>query len=308
MGPRQRKAARMSDIVLLDGGLGQELVRRSGDRPTPLWSTQVMLDLPGLVEEVHRDFLAAGATVLTTNTYAIHRDRLEGGPLAQAYEALLQSALAEARAARNDFPAARIAGSLGPLGASYRPDLAPPPEEAAQIYSENVGHIAPACDLLILETMASLSQAEGALRAASEGGRPVWLALTVSDTDGTRLRSGEPLSQAEDLVERHAPEAVLVNCSVPEVIGQALPVLASFGRPYGAYANGFERISEAFLADRPTVEALTGREDLSPERYADFAMGWAEQGATILGGCCEVGPGHIAELARRLKAAGHRIV
>ena len=64
----------MTQIILLDGGMGQELIHRAGDRPTPLWSTQVMIDHPGLVAEVHRDFAAAGATVATTNTYAIHRD------------------------------------------------------------------------------------------------------------------------------------------------------------------------------------------------------------------------------------------
>ncbi len=68
----------MSDITLLDGGMGQELVHRAGDRPTPLWSTQVMVDHPGLVSQVHADYAAAGATVQTTNTYAIHHDRLVG--------------------------------------------------------------------------------------------------------------------------------------------------------------------------------------------------------------------------------------
>lgn len=66
----------MTDITLLDGGMGQELVRRSGDAPTPLWSSQVMRDHPGLVQAIHADFFDAGATVATANTYAILRDRL----------------------------------------------------------------------------------------------------------------------------------------------------------------------------------------------------------------------------------------
>ena len=52
----------MSEITLLDGGMGQELVHRAGDNPTPLWSTRVMIDNPGMVADVHRDFTAAGAT------------------------------------------------------------------------------------------------------------------------------------------------------------------------------------------------------------------------------------------------------
>lgn len=92
----------MAEVTLLDGGMGQELVHRAGDRPTPLWSTQIMLDHPGLVTEVHADFFAAGATIATTNSYAIHHDRLTDTPVEGAFSALHQSALYEARTARRE--------------------------------------------------------------------------------------------------------------------------------------------------------------------------------------------------------------
>ena len=63
----------MSDITLLDGGMGQELVHRAGDSPTPLWSTRVMIDHPGMVAAVHRDFAAAGATVAMRSTVTVLR-------------------------------------------------------------------------------------------------------------------------------------------------------------------------------------------------------------------------------------------
>ena len=87
-----------------------------------------------------------------------------------------------------------------------------------------------------------------------------------------------------------------------------LEIVKGFGRRFGAYANGFTHITKAFLEDAPDVDTLQARSDLGPAEYADFAMGWVEQGATIVGGCCEIGPDHIAELARRLRAAGHEIV
>ena len=65
----------MTKITLLDGGMGQELIHRAGDRPTPLWSTQVMMDHPGMVEAVHEDYFRAGSGIATTNTYCIHHDR-----------------------------------------------------------------------------------------------------------------------------------------------------------------------------------------------------------------------------------------
>jgi S-methylmethionine-dependent homocysteine/selenocysteine methylase len=101
--------------------------------------------------------------------------------------------------------------------------------------------------------------------------------------------------------------ARLVNCSRPEAVDMAMPGLVALGGPVGAYANGFTRIAARFEPGT-TVERLSARKDLGPEAYADFAMGWVAEGATIVGGCCEVGPAHITELARRLRAAGHAIV
>ena len=91
----------MADITLLDGGLGQELINRSGDAPTPLWATRVMIDHPGLVQAIHADYFAAGATIATLNSYAIHHDRLLGFGLDHEFEALHACAAAEAKAARD---------------------------------------------------------------------------------------------------------------------------------------------------------------------------------------------------------------
>ena len=298
----------MTDITLLDGSIGQELVKQSGDRATPLWSTQVMIDHPDLVRQVHDAYFRAGASVATTNTYAVLRDRLRRVALEDRAEELTETAVLCARAARDANGQGRVAGAIGPLIASYRPDICPPAEEAAQIYAEPVRLMKGRVDLFVIETMSSVDQARGALQAATGQGKPVWLAVTVDDNDGTRLRSGEGVGDLAGLVAQYDPAAVLVNCTRPEAVAAALGIIKGFGRPFGAYANGFTRISEGFLTDAPTVDALEQRTDLDPAAYADFAMGWVDQGATIVGGCCEVGPDHIAELARRLRGAEHRIV
>ncbi|MEL6464102.1 MAG: homocysteine S-methyltransferase family protein [Pseudomonadota bacterium] len=298
----------MADITLLDGGMGQELVHRAGDKPTPLWSTQIMLDHPGLVTEVHRDFFAAGATVATTNSYAIHHDRLEGTPVEGAFSALHRSALYEARSARREHGSGRVAGAIGPLRASYRPDLHPSSDVAVSLFAEVAALLAPACDLLICETVASVDHAQDILVASVPLGLPVWLALTVDDGDGSKLRSGELVADAVPIAESGGASAILINCSTPEAIGPALAGLSSTMLPFGAYANGFEQISEGFMDDKPTVDALTLRRDFTPDLYADHVMNWVASGATIVGGCCEVSPAHIAEIAQRLRAAGHTIV
>ena len=291
---------------MLDGGLGQELIHRAGDRPTPLWSTQVMIDHPGLVGAVHGDYFAAGATVATTNTYCIHHDRLEKAGLDGQFHTLHAAALTEAAAARRAVGHGRIAGSIGPLVASYRPDVHPPHAEAVAKYAEVARVLAPHVDLIICETVASLAHARAVMAGALTAGLPVWLSVTVDDRDGSRLRSGEAVA---DVVQVGAgAAALLANCSAPEAMAAALDALKTAGKPFGAYANGFTQITADFLKDQPTVDALSARRDLTPEVYARYAMGWVGQGASIVGGCCEVGPAHIATLARALKAAGHTIV
>ncbi|MFU8834002.1 MAG: homocysteine S-methyltransferase family protein [Roseovarius sp.] len=298
----------MSAITLLDGSIGQELVRRAGDRPTPLWSTQAMIDRPDLLRQVHDAYFAAGATVASTNTYAVLPDRLMRAGIADRLAELTETAVTAARDARDAHGAGLVAGTIGPLVASYRPDLCPPAAEAARIYAGPVALLSPHVDLLLFETMSSVDQARGALLAAANAPCPVWLAVTVMDEDGTRLRSGEPVGALAPLLAEHRPDALLVNCTRPESVAPALGTLRGFGLPFGAYANGFTRITEGFLTDAPTVDALQARRDLSPAAYAEHTMGWIGQGATIVGGCCEVGPEHIAELARRICEAGHEIV
>ena len=297
----------MAEITLLDGGLGQELVHRSGDRPTPLWSTQVMIDHPGLVEEIHRDFYAAGATVIGTNTYALHHDRLQRAGLTTPLPDLITCALTEAKNAQATKPGARILGSVGPLIASYRADLHPPASEAAPLYTELAQALAPHVDVIGFETIPSVEAARAALAATQDIDTPVWLAFTLDDQNGTKLRSGEPLADAMALAETGA-DAILANCSAPEVMADAMDIFATGALPFGGYANGFTKISDGFLQDAPTVDALTKRHDLGPDDYAAFATKWAAQGATIIGGCCEISPAHIQAVHDALIANGHQII
>jgi homocysteine S-methyltransferase len=293
-------------ITLLDGGMGQELLARSGDAPTPLWATQVMIDHPGLVQAVHADYFAAGATMATTNTYALHHDRLAGTAAETRFAALLAQALAEARAARDAAGRGLLAGSIGPLGASYRADVGPDHDRATRLYAEVAGIIAPQVDVILGETIATLAQARALLEAALPTGRPVWLSVTVDDRDGTRLRSGEPVAGFA-AIARDGASAVLANCSAPEAMAAALEALSAADLPFGCYANGFQEITEDFLKDKPTVDALQARPEMVPGLYADFAEHWVRQGATIIGGCCETTPAHIAAIARRLTDKGYRL-
>lgn len=292
-----------SSVILLDGGMGQELTRRSAKPAMPLWSAQVLLDEPELVEDVHHDFIMAGARVITLSAYSATPVRLEKAGRGASFERLQRDAVTVAKRAR--WRAGRpvsIAGCLPPLVASYRPDLSPDFTEALEQYRAIVSLQAPDVDLFLAETLPTAAEAEAASLAAWESGHVVWTGLTVDDADGTRLRSGELLADGIAAARRGGASAVLVNCSTPEAVDGALPVLAADGMPFGAYANGFTTVAP--LAEAETVDVLEARHDVTPARYAATATAWAEAGAAIVGGCCEIGPDHIRALAERLEADG----
>jgi S-methylmethionine-dependent homocysteine/selenocysteine methylase len=123
-------------ITILDGGMGQELLARSTAQATGLWSAQILLDDPDLVRTVHADYLAAGADVITTNSYILHRDRLAPFGVEDRFEELHSLACRLAVEARDAHGAGLVAGSLGPNARSYRPDLALPEDQAVEAFAE----------------------------------------------------------------------------------------------------------------------------------------------------------------------------
>ena len=195
-----------------------------------------------------------------------------------------------------------IAGCLSPYGWTYRPELAPPFDELLPLYAETAALQAPHVDLIICETMGSIDEARAAVTGAAATGKPVWVSWTLRDDDSATLRSGESLIDAVAALTELQPAAILVNCSVPEALTAAMPALATSPVPFGAYANGFTHIVAEFGPGTATT-LLAHRHDLDPVAYADFATSWISSGASIVGGCCEIGPEHIAELARRLDAS-----
>ena len=299
------------DVTLLDGGMGQELVRRSSQPAHPQWGAWVMMHEPAIVQGLHEDYLRAGARAITLNAYSINRSRLAAFDMPERLAELQGIAIDLARRARDAVGVdAAIAGCLPPLVGSYHPELLPPDPELLEEYREIVSLQAPHVDVVLCETMSKASEGAMAATAAAESGKPVWVAWTLDEEPGPdghpRLRSGETVAEALAALDGIAIDAVLFNCCPPEAITAGMPELASDGRPFGGYANAFTPIPKEFVLGE-TVDMIGKRTDLGPEAYAGHVIGWVETGATIVGGCCETGPAHIAEIARRLKAAGHAI-
>ncbi|MBT8061429.1 MAG: homocysteine S-methyltransferase family protein [Gammaproteobacteria bacterium] len=293
--------------ILLDGSMGQELIRRGVSGHDLLWSAGALLESPETVREIHADYIEAGADIITTNTYAATRPVLGKAGLEGRFVELNHLACQLALEARDrcGLPV-MIAGSLPPYQESYRPDLVGRFDEIEPLYREQAELQSPYVDLFLCETMSTASEARAAASGAASSGKPVWVSWTLQDQpqeDGSvRLRSGETLAEGLAALVGLDVAAVLVNCSPPEVIDLAMPALKGLtDLPFGAYGNAFMPIPPLWEhhvdADLPPP-----RTDLDPETYAMHARCWLEAGAAIVGGCCEVGPAHIRELKRLIEA------
>lgn len=298
-------AKQRNSIVLLDGGMGQELVRRAGAKPHPLWSAKVLIDRPELVKDLHKDFIEAGARVITVNAYSATPERLARYGLENEFQRLQRYAVELAQSARDDAAGnqdVRIAGCLPPLFGTYHPEIAPEFDECLSRYREIAGAQARGVDLFLCETMSSQKEARAATIAAKESGKEVWTSFTLDDRNPRLLRSGESAVEAFRSIGVLGVDALLVNCSTPETISAELERLVGSFSIVGAYGNGFTSVEALEIGG--VVDVLEARKDLSPKQYAEFAVAWARAGAKIVGGCCEIGPEHIRATGGALQERG----
>jgi len=305
-----REIVSMSELIVLDGGAGRELARMGAPFRQPEWSALALMEGPDFVTRMHERFIAAGADVITTNSYAVVPFHIGSARFADRGEALadLAGRLARQAAAGVSRPV-KVAGSLPPACGSYRADLFRP-DEARPILQTLVRGLAPYVDHWQAETLSAIEEAElvrEVIDAANSPSRPLWLSFTLEDEADRggepRLRSGQPAADAVAAAIQLRAEAVLFNCSQPEAMGGAVvaarKVIEAAGAKLkiGVYANAFPPQSKDAAANANLHDIRT---DLNPQAYLAFAQAWQGTGASILGGCCGIGPEHIAVLRQGL--------
>ena len=290
-------------VTVMDGGMGRELIRRGAALRGGLWSAQALLDAPRTVFETHRDFIAAGARIITTNSYSCVPSYLGKAGLADRYVEL--AALA-GRLAREAADSSReeivVAGGLPPLSESYRPDLVINDAEARPIYDALAQALEPYVDIFLCETMSSIRESRNATTAARRAGTgrdlPVYVAWTLNERPGSGLRSGETIGDAFRALEDLDLDAFLFNCTHSDAINAGIEQIGELTtKPIGGYPNRFN-VPDGFTLDGEiTVES---RKDFETAQFVQASVEGVERGATLVGGCCGIAIEDIAALSRRL--------
>ena len=316
-------------LLLLDGGTGLELKKRKAQGKQvaydlTLFSTAALRDTPDGITDMHRDYIKAGCTVLTTASYAVTRFYLEkigeGYRVKELAQRSVQLAKA-ARAAEGAESSVMIAASVPPLGESYQAAGLPHAELRAQ-YQELLAGLG-GCDAYLCETMGTLEEGVLAVemcQAAYPGAR-IWLSFTprradASESGGMRVSAdGSTVAAAVEAAAALGVDALLFNCSTPEVVKLAITEAASCAPGWmriGGYANFWEEhdhrgwsIDLNESADKHGDQKAGGmvvRTDLTDDEYACRACDFLDCGATIVGGCCGIGPDTMRAVCKRARS------
>lgn len=281
------------DTVLIgDGGLATELEARGNDLSDPLWSARLLVDAPEEIAAVHRAFFAAGAMYATTASYQASFEGFAArGIDRKDAVGLLRRSVDLARAAGGSW----VAASIGPYGAAladgseYRGRYGLSVAQLESWHRPRFEVLAEAgADVLALETVPDVDEAEALVNLVQALGVPAWLSYTI---DGVYTRAGQPLAEAF-AVAAGVPEivAVGVNCCSPDDVLPAISLAAETGKPVIVYPNSGEQWDSG------------RRAWVGPSRFsARLVPQWVSAGARIIGGCCRVRPADIAELAAALR-------
>ncbi len=303
--------------LVLDGGLSNQLEAQGCDLSDELWSARLLVDDPGRIEAAHAAYVRAGARVLITSSYQASFEGFAARSGAGRREAagLFHRSVTLARRAAGDQPV-WVAASVGPYGAvqadggEYRGRYGLSVHALTAFHRPRVEALVEAePDVLALETVPDVDEAEALMQAVRGCGVPVWLSCTVA---GGRTRAGQPLAEAFEVASGNDQVlAVGVNCCAAEDVDEAIEVAAAVtGKPVVVYPNSGESWggrpgaggegrgagSPGWHGTSTFAQGRPGAPDAGTPR--SWARGWVERGARLIGGCCRVGPEAVAELAR----------
>jgi len=293
--------------LVLDGGFGSELQARGYDVSSALWSAALVTSHPAAIVEVHRAYLDAGARCITSASYQASVPGLEAaGYDPAAIRALFSETIALACRARDEFLHDNpdcgyrplVAASLGPYGAyladgsEYRGRYGVDDEVLRNFHAQRLRWLdAAGADLLACETIPDLQEAKVLAQLLESATTPSWVSFCCRDE--LSLQDGHRLEDALALF-RSLPRvlALGVNCCAPGMVS-------------GLIRNLRAQVADKLIVVYPNSGAQydAGRKcrqgQQTAAQWSRQAAAWYRAGASIIGGCCRIGPEHIRQLAKR---------
>ena len=297
------KKLNAGQTIILDGGTGTDIQRRGAPMSGETWCAEVNLTHPDIVRAVHEDYIAVGADIITANTFASSALSFNHYGRGDDLLRLDAAAVAIAKQAAADKPVA-VAGSVSTM----RP-VAPgsdrtlmekewPEAEARALFQRKVENLARSgVDLLMMEMMRDVDYSVYATEAALATGLPVWVGISVErNADGRLVGFGREDQFLEDVAKRLAatrPAVMNIMHTSSNDTGEALEILRKYWRgPMGVYPEcGYFKSPDWQFVDV-----------IAPDDLVAKSRDWQRLGANIFGGCCGIGPGHIAALSREFKS------
>ncbi len=292
-------------VRILDGGMGQELLARGMKPIGTLWSASALLNekYHQLLFDTHLDFIKAGAEVIITTTFASRKVRLKENNCEDKFEYINKKAGEIAQKTKVNFPSILIAGGLPPQNLTYRADQRSNDEIENDFYNQ-AKLINPYVDFFYFDVLSSLNEIKLGIKSIKEFKKPYLVGIHISE--GTKLPSGEKISDLNDSFDTDKLLGLTLSCVSPENFQLNLNEIKNLGMFFGFKLNGFIKTNPLPIFDRDkkteNPNKLLGiRKDLTPEKMSKFAKKFKDEGATIIGGCCETRPQHIKEMARLIK-------
>ena len=287
---------------ILDGGMGQELLARGMKPRGTLWSANALLDdnYHQLLLDTHRDFVKAGAEVIVTATFTTRRKRLRDNNVEDKFEYLNKKAGEIALSVKKEFPNILVAGGLPPQDLTYESDTRNE-EEIIDSFNEQAKLLNPYVDFFYFDVWSSIKEFKCGIKAIREFNKPYLIGIHISE--GIHLPSGEKISDIKNIIDNNLL-GIMLSCVSPENYEINLEELKSLNVPFGFKVNGFittkpkNGYTSTFGKSNGNPNKFLGqREDLTPNKLSEFGKKFKNNGATILGGCCEIRPSHIKAFA-----------
>ena len=292
---------------ILDGGMGQELLNRGMKPKGTLWSAHALIDedCHQLVIDTHLDFINAGAEVIVTSTFTARRNRLIQNDCEKYFEKINIKAVEFAQKARDmSKKDILIAGGLPNQKQTYTADLGKDLDTIEKNFCDQAKMLRNGIDFYYLDVMSSGLECEIALKAIESFNLPVLVGVHLRDNG--QLPSGEKI---ENIVKKYKNKnwlGIIMACISPKAYEVVANDLKKIDIAYGFKLNAFKKIPIGYTvaskdawgnAGNPNT-VLGTNTDLNESRFYEYAKKFMENGATILGGCCEIRPSHIKEISK----------